>query len=137
MSKTINIRKKIQSDIFGVFISGLCAIHCTLMPVFFAAKPLLESSNITHQNESELWESLDYIFLILSLVAVWYSSIHSFQKFIKWFLWLSWLVFSVGLMSEHYDFSYGIWLMYIGSFCLIIGHSINYRYCKKCEIKNI
>lgn len=33
-----------RSDLLGVAASGLCAIHCTLTPLLFAAKPLLEGT---------------------------------------------------------------------------------------------
>lgn len=132
MSETIKFKKLKNSDFFGVTISGLCAIHCSITPLLFAAKPLLQDT-ISHKNESGIWESLDYFFLVLSLAAVWYSSIYSKLNVIKWALWISWLIFSFGLMSEHYNTTYGIWMMYIGSICLIISHIINHRYCKKCQ----
>lgn len=124
------------SDFLGIIASGLCAIHCAITPVFFLAKPLLEHSKASHSHDNVFWASLDYVFLVLSLIAVWYSSKHTSHKKIKWILWLAWLVFSIGLVSEIVEFHYGIWLMYAGSIALIIAHVKNYQYCKKCKAEN-
>lgn len=120
------------SDFLGISASGLCAIHCAITPLFFAAKPLLYSTSSERNNHIGLWASLDYIFLILSLLAVWYSSVHTKHKTIKWALWLPWLIFSIGIISEQLNLENGIWLMYFGSISLILAHLKNYRYCKKC-----
>lgn len=121
------------SDMFGAAVSGLCAIHCTLTPLFFAAKPLLDSSMEGHAHGGSFWSALDYVFLVLSVIAVWYSSRHTTHAKIKWILWISWLFFATGLVLEQFDFGPAKWLMYIGSFALIITHLQNYRYCQKCK----
>jgi hypothetical protein len=124
------------SDILGVMASGLCAIHCAITPVFFLARPLLEHSTDAHGDGHGFWSLLDYVFLVVSLVAVWYSSKHTTHKNIKWILWSAWIVFATGLGSEIFSFQYGIWLMYAGSVALIIAHIKNYRFCKKCKIED-
>lgn len=127
------IKKLDFSDLFGATVSGLCAIHCTLTPLFFAARPLLQNSAEAHAHGSAFWASLDFVFLVLSLIAVWFSSRHTSHKNIKWILWIGWIFFAAGLLLEQLDFSAAIWLMYIGSITLIITHVQNYRYCKRCK----
>ncbi len=130
----MNFTHKInQSDIFGAAVSGLCAVHCTLTPLFFASRPLLERSFGEHAHGSGFWAALDYVFLFLSLLAVWYSARHTTHKTLKWVLWGAWLVFAIGLLSEPLDFSHGIWLMYAGSIALVLAHIQNYRYCQRCD----
>lgn len=129
----MNIENKTSlSDIFGAAISGLCAIHCTLTPLLFATRPLLESTLGAHSHHSGWWATLDYVFLTLSLLAVWYSSRHGSPVNIKWILWLGWVVFAAGLISEHLHFPRGIWLMYAGSIALITAHLYSYRYRLNC-----
>ena len=127
------LSKTYSSDILGAFASGLCAIHCAITPLFFAARPILESTHAGHHHGNGFWSSLDYIFLVLSFFAVWFSARHTSKKALKWILWLAWLVFAVGLFSELFHFSSGIWLMYTGSFALVIAHIQNYRFCKRCK----
>lgn len=116
-----------RSDLFGATISGLCSIHCAITPLFLASQPLLEKH--AHGHNHGIWASLDYIFLILSLVAVWYSSRHTSYLKIKWILWISWILFAVGLILEMTGQSSNKLLMYIGSIALIVTHFANIRHC--------
>lgn len=133
----MNQTKKLDySDWLGAATSGLCAIHCTLTPLFFAAKPVLEST--VGEDGLGVWGMLDYVFLILSLLAVWYSTRHTTHAHLKWILWLAWAVFAIGLLAEPLELSFGKWLMYAGSITLVIAHIKNYRHCQQCklEVKN-
>lgn len=123
--------KRLQySDLLGVAASGLCAIHCAITPLFFAARPVLESTMGEHSHGSGFWALLDYIFLVLSLAAVWYSAKHTTHTGIKRVLWGAWGLFAIGLLSELFHFHEGIWFMYVGSFTLVAAHLYNHRYCK-------
>ncbi len=121
------------SDWLGTAASGLCAIHCTLTPIFFVAKPALASTLGEHDHHHGLWAALDYVFLALSLLAVWYSARHTTHAQIKWILWAAWGVFAFGLLSELLELSFGHWFMYAGSIALVITHIINYRHCQQCK----
>jgi len=136
MSASKTLLKQKQSDLLGVLASGLCAIHCAVTPLFFMAKPFMHSSVDFHSHGNGLWAMLDYVFLVLCLVAVWFSSKHTTHKTIKWVFWSAWFIFSTGLLSELLKFHHSIWLMYAGSATLIIAHIINYRFCKTCRIEN-
>ena len=130
------IQKLRYSDLLGVSASGLCAIHCALAPVLFASRPVLESSLAEHGHGPGFWALLDYLFLILSLLAVWFSARHTINKRIKVIFWVSWLVFTVGLLSESFHFEQGKWFMYLGSIALVVAHSYNHRYCKTNKESN-
>lgn len=134
MNSIGQIKKMSYSDWLGVATSGLCAIHCALTPVFFAAKPVLESTVGEHHHGSGFWALLDYVFLVVSLSAVWYSARHTHHKGIKIVLWGAWVVFAIGLVSEPFHFQYGKWFMYAGSFTLVVAHVYNHHYCKKSRI---
>ena len=125
------LKKLDYSDWLGAATSGLCAIHCMLTPLFFAAKPVLESTGVEHAHG--LWGMLDFVFLILSLLAVWFSARHTTHSTLKWVLWFAWGVFAVGLLSE--SFAFGKWLMYAGSITLVIAHIKNHRHCQQCKLE--
>ncbi|MEM6964651.1 MAG: MerC domain-containing protein [Bacteroidota bacterium] len=133
----MEITQKInRSDLMGALASGLCAIHCSLTPVLFiAAHPVLESTTNGHSHSSVWWAALDYIFLILSLIAVYFSAKHTKHTTIKWILWIAWGIFSLGLLSEPFHFAYGKWFMYIGSAVLVITHFQNYRHTQNLKRK--
>ncbi|WP_422080146.1 MerC domain-containing protein [Ulvibacterium sp.] len=129
------MEKLSYSDLLGAVASGLCAIHCALTPVFFAAKPVLESTMGQHSHGEGVWALLDYLFLILSLAAVWYSARHTNHIRIKRVLWGAWAVFAIGLLSEPFHLHHGKWFMYIGSITLVVAHVYNHRYCRMSPLK--
>ena len=131
----LNIKKSHRSDVLGITSSGLCMIHCALTPIILTAKPVIDSAINSSEQQSSLWGMFDILFLILSFIAVYYSSRHTNNKTIKSLLWLFWIVFAIGLSAEFFEISYGLWIMYIGSFALIFTHIQNLRQCQKCNVE--
>ncbi len=131
------IKRLAYSDWLGVAASGLCAVHCALTPLFFAAKPALAGvvGEHAHAHGHGFWGLLDYIFLVLSFLAVWYSARHTIQPALKWVLWAAWWGFAIGLLLEPYELASGKWLMYAGSFTLVIAHIKNYQHCRNCKVE--
>ena len=125
-----NVNKVGSFDIFGASVSALCAIHCTLTPLFFAAKPFLDTAEHHHGHGGAWRGSLDYIFLVLSVVAVWYSSRQTSHPTYKWMLWAAWGLFAVGLLLEPLELWFIKGLMYLGSAALVVIHLQNYRHCQ-------
>ena len=119
-------KKARYSDWLGASASGLCIIHCMLTPLIFTAKPLYFGMIGQQVHTHGLWPALDYIFLILSLLAVWYSAQNTPHATLKWVFWTAWMVFAFGLLFEPHQFALGHWLMYIGSITLVIAHIKNY-----------
>lgn len=132
----MNQSKRINySDWLGMSASGLCAIHCAITPLLFAAKPALTSTLGEHAHGHGWWSFLDYLFLAVSFLAVWYSARHTTHVTLKWVLWAAWGVFAVGLLLEQFEMTFGQWLMYAGSFALVIGHMKNYQHCQNCIVE--
>lgn len=125
-------KKHTQSDLLGIISSGLCTIHCIITPLFFASKPMIDG--LSHAHGHGLFGFLDYLFLGLSFLAVWYSSKHSTSSIIKKILWLAWCVFAFGLLSEAFHLPYSDGFIYTGSVMLIVAHIQNYRHCLKCQV---
>ena len=76
------------------------------------------------------WLTIDYIFLVISFVAVLYSTKSSTYNFVKIGLWLSWF----GLLAFILNISYGFIdvsdnVKFIPAFSLIGFHLYNTRFC--------
>ena len=89
MINAINIGiKKIKIDGIGAFVSALCMIHCLATPVFFIASACSASCcNLA----PTWWQTLDYVFLFISVFAIFQSSKTSNNTRIITGLWISWL----------------------------------------------
>lgn len=123
------------ADFSGVTFSLLCAIHCAITPLIFIAKPLLDHTSESHHHHHDLgwWGLLDFFFLVLSFVAVWYSAKYTSHQLYKTLLWGFWILFAISLGLEKLHIELGHWLTYLSAFALALTHVLNYRYCKKCK----
>lgn len=128
-----------KPDFVGMAASILCAIHCAAFPLLFAAQPLVHEAISSaeghghghghgHGGLASLWSSLDFVFLALSLVAVYFAARASRNATTKVWLWTGWAIFAIGVGME--QFGLPGWLMYVGSAVLVIAHLINFRQCK-------
>ncbi len=131
---SINIHSLRKSDFFGAAISTLCAIHCALSPILFAAKPILERTVHHDDHGHGFWRIFDFAFLILSLFAVRYSAKHTLSIILRWILWVAWIIFAAGILLEPLEMAFTKWLMYVGSITLVITHLKNYQYCKSATV---
>ena len=125
-----------KSDLLGIMASGLCAVHCAVTPFFFAARPLLDKAVCDRSccsNAPLGWAMLDYLFLLISLLAVWYSAKHTTSRTVRFLLWVGWACFAVGLLLEGGAFASGKWMMYTGSAGLVATHVVNFRHCRACR----
>lgn len=118
-----------RSDLLGVLASGLCAVHCAVTPLLFVVPPLLGEAD--HRHAPGPWALLDYSFLLVSGLAVWYSTRKTDSPITRWVFWMAWGCFALGLLFEASDGLPGEWLKYAGSLALIITHVVNFRHCRK------
>lgn len=129
MRTTGHIVKR-HSDIIGALSSGFCTVHCLITPLIFISKPLIYSdTSLAMHSHPLLWVYLDFFFLVLGFVAVYFSVRHTTLTWIKWALWLSFLVFSLGIILEVAGYQIGTWIMVAGSAGLVLFHLYNRRYC--------
>ena len=123
-----------KSDAIGVVSSALCMIHCIATPFLFLVSACSASCCST---APIWWKGLDYIFLIISLIAIRQSTKSTNSKIIIYGLWISWM----GLFLFILNINFG-WLnisentKFIPAFVLIGLHIYNFKYCqcntKKC-----
>ena len=122
-----------NSDQIGAVSSGLCMLHCFATPFLF----LSQSSLIFISVDFTLpWFMINYIFLFISFIAIYYSVKNSSIRFIRIFLYLSWAVLSGLIINE----SLGILSIpetatYLSASSLICLHIYNLKYCR-CDDEN-
>ena len=122
-----------NSDQIGAVSSALCMLHCFATPFLF----LSQSSLIFISVDFTLpWFIINYIFLFISFIAIYYSVKNSSNKFIRIFLYLFWAVLSSLIINE----SLGILSIpetatYLSASSLICLHIYNLKYCR-CDDEN-
>ena len=122
-----------KPDNIGAIASSMCVIHCLATPVLF----VFQSYTALEQNSAPLWwTNLDFLFITISVLAVYRSSLNSTNKIIKQMLWASWFVLFVLILNEKTE-----WLLlpelvtYFAAIVLASLHLYNLNYCK-CETEN-
>lgn len=117
-----------NSDQIGAVSSGLCMLHCFATPFLF----LSQSSLIFISLDFTLpWFIINYIFLFISFIAIYYSVKNSSNRFIRISLYLFWAVLSGLIINE----SLGILSIpetatYLSASSLICLHIYNLNYCR-------
>ena len=117
-----------KPDRIGVFSSVLCLLHCIITPLIFIIQPIFfrgETSMIFW------WKGLDIIFLILSLIAVYFSSRNTSKQWVSYTLWLSWFTLTLVILNEKLTFYHlPEVVVFIPTIGLIVLHIYNQKYCK-------
>ncbi len=117
-----------KSDYFGVIASLLCMAHCLATPFLFVA--LASATNIGLETPL-WWNSINFILLSMSLLAVYHSAENTNNNLMKRLLWIAWVVLFCAVMNEQFH-----WLelpelvTYLAASILVILHLYNKRYCQ-------
>ena len=126
----ISLRKP---DTIGAIVSTLCVVHCLLTPLLFVAQSYIA----THSHEAPFWwKNLDYLFILISVIAVYESTKKSTNKLIKAGLWMSWIMLFLLILNEKL-----VWIeldeiiTYCVALTLSMLHIYNLNYCQ-CETEN-
>ena len=117
-------------DSIGIIASTLCTIHCIVTPFIFIAKAC---TSICCANAPTWWVMIDYIFLFISLLAIFFISKNLTAQWLKISFWLSWVVLLFTILNHSFDILYLPQnFIYIPSFSIIALHFYNLKFCK-CE----
>ncbi|MGH1336826.1 MAG: MerC domain-containing protein [Aureispira sp.] len=120
-----------KSDLFGALASSLCLIHCLITPFIFVAQTC---SRTCCDTAPLWWRTIDFIFLIVSFFAVYWSAALTTKQWLKVAFWASWGAFFFLLSNEHLKvLNIAHELTYVPSFALIALHFYNKKYCKCTE----
>jgi Na+-transporting NADH:ubiquinone oxidoreductase subunit NqrB len=118
----------INSDTFGILACALCIIHCIATPFVFMA---YSYSNIQQIANPIWWKNLDFIFLIISFVMIYFSTQTTSKGFMKYFFWLSWLLLSMMIINEKIGLlSVPEYMTYGSAALLTTIHLYNLKYCQ-------
>lgn len=110
-----------KADYVGITGSVLCAIHCLITPVL-----LMTSSALKHDALRFGYLSLDYVFIAVNIVAVYFATRHYGSPVIKRFLWGFLALFTVAILLEDVSETFEF-VGYMASAGLIITHFFNIR----------
>jgi hypothetical protein len=119
-------------DKIGLSVSGICAIHCLLFPIFITTLPLWPMAFTIHE-----WAHPMFI-ATLAPVTYYASKRSYFEKGITVALATGFFLILTGWLVGHYLI--GLWfesaVTLLGSGILIAGHWMNYQHHRNCKNKN-
>lgn len=110
-----------KADYLGIVGSVLCMIHCLVTPILVMTSALMKDTLV----RTSVF-GLDYIFIGINIMAVYFATRHATSSVIKMTLWGFLSLFAVALLLEHTDkiFEY---IAYAASAGLVFAHFLNLR----------
>ncbi|MFD2570054.1 MerC domain-containing protein [Spirosoma soli] len=110
-----------KADYIGITGSVLCIIHCLVTPVLLMTTTVLQDEKLRFG-----YLSLDYVFIIVNILAVYSATRHYASPIVKKSLWGFLALFTAALLLEEASpvFEY---LAYIASAGLVMTHLVNIR----------
>ena len=128
-----------RPDIVGAIASSLCIVHCLITPLVFIAT----TSTLNHEfiGIPKWWRNLDFLFLLISFIAIHRSTKTTSKKIMKPALWVSWVFLLLLIVNEKMTLiSLAEYFTYMAATLLAGLHLYNLRYCQckndNCCIKN-
>jgi len=119
---------KINSDHVGITTGILCAIHCMFSPFFYVYQASISSNNF---EASFLWNSMNYIFIIISFIAVYKSVLNSSNSIIKSILFISWFALTILILNEQFEILHLQEVYtYLSASILCVTHFYNLKNCR-------
>ena len=117
-----------KPDTVGAIASSLCVIHCLMTPLLFAAQSL----TAVHEHSAPVWwQNLDFLFIIISFIAIYHSTKNSNNISIKYALWINCFALFFLILNEKTEwFSLAEIITYIVAFSLASLHIYNLNYCQ-------
>jgi len=127
------MQKVVTPDLFGALASSLCLVHCAATPLLFIAK----SCSATCCADTPIWwQVIDYIFIVISFVAIYYATKKSTKRWVQTALWSSWILLLFTLLGETLQLGLFPKSSIYAPALLIVGlHFYNLKYCQCSEDK--
>ena len=120
--------KTYSLDNIGIIASSLCMIHCIGTPFLFIAKACSASCC----SEAPLWwQIIDYLFLFISFIAIYFATKKTSSNYMKIGFWISWFILLLTILNHTFQIYYAPKnFIYIPASAVIILHFYNLRFCK-------
>ncbi len=143
-----NKTKNINSDIIGALSAFVCIIHCAIVPILMAFHSFhyvgdALASHDYHAGHSHSsifehshWHSLDYFFIVITLVAVYFATRKSVVSWISVSLWSAASLFVISILLKE-TVAETEYIAYLASGLLIIFHFLNQRLGKRMKTNAI
>jgi hypothetical protein len=123
---------KKYADQIGIAASGLCLVHCLLMPFVLAFWLQTEHCSPGAACEHPTGVNYDYLFIALSAVAVWLASGHCFRPWLKALMWGFFALLAGGVLLEPmYEGAHNATIF--AALGLAATHVLNWRFCRQCN----
>jgi hypothetical protein len=114
-----------DSDKIGVASSIICIIHCAIPPLLFTV-----ATGLGNYIEKYFHTfAIDLIFFLIAAIAVFFSSRNTSKYYMRIALWVCLLFFGAGIFLNSI-IENAEYIIYLGSFGLIIAHTINHKWYK-------
>ena len=129
----LNNKIIVPLDSIGIIASTLCIIHCIATPLLFVVK----ACSATCCAEAPIWWQLvDYLFLIISFIAIYFICKNLSIQWLKISFWSAWIVLLLTILNHTFEIvSLPEYFIYIPAATIIILHFYNLQFCK-CEDKS-
>jgi len=116
-----------KPDNLGVMASSLCMVHCLATPFLF----MTQAGSVSCCEATPIWWKLmDFIFLTISFIAIYWSTKTTSSKWVKSLLWLNGFILLIMILNEKLEtFPVAEAAIYVPIFSLIILHLYNRKYC--------
>ncbi len=112
---------KKKADYIGIAGSVLCLVHCLAAPLLVMTSTLLRDDTLRTS-----FLGLDYVFIGVNIVAVYFATRHAASSGIRLALWGFLLLFATGLLLEDAGPAFQ-YLAYAASAGLVGSHLLNLR----------
>ncbi|MBE38364.1 MAG: hypothetical protein CMP50_06980 [Flavobacteriales bacterium] len=117
-----------KPDSIGSIASILCLIHCIATPFIFITQAC---TMVCCAGAPTWWQSIDYIFVVISFFAILKSTQTSSNKIIKIALWITWFLFFISIMNKAIQLFYmNQNITYAAGITLALLHLYNLKYCQ-------
>ena len=117
-----------KPDSIGSVASILCLIHCIATPFIFITQACTMSCCA---GAPTWWQSIDYIFVVISFFAILRSTQTSSNKMIKIALWITWFLFFTSIINKALQLFYiNQNVTYATGLTLALLHLYNLKYCQ-------
>ena len=116
----------IKSDSIGILASTICLAHCIATPFLFVVR---SCSTVCCASAPTWWRWLDVFFLVISLFAIYQSSLNT-KTWVKYAMWCSWILLLGMIVNENLSvISIHEFIIYVPAFLLVFLHAYNLKYC--------